>query len=176
MTFLKLLDKLFARIFYSEYTVARYFRKQGAKIGDNNRIFIRYLGSEPYLIKIGNKCTICSGVAFFTHDGGVCVFREDIPNINVYGKIEIEDNCFIGAGSIILHDVKIGPNSVVGAGAVVTKNVPPNTVVAGVPAKVICSIDEYRAKSTERFRTMGLHGDRITWRKQLESYFWQDKE
>jgi len=60
-----------------------------------------------------------------------------------FNRITIKDNCFIGARAIIMPGVTIGPNSVVGAGAVVTKNVPPNSVVAGVPAKVMMSVNDY---------------------------------
>ena len=56
--------------------------------------------------------------------------------------IKIEQNAWIGAGAKILAGVTVGTNAVVGAGAVVTKSVPANTVVAGVPAKVIKTIDE----------------------------------
>lgn len=62
------------------------------------------------------------------------------------GKVVIEDNVFIGANSIILPNITIGENSIVGSGSVVTKNVPKNTVVAGNPAKVICSVEKYKEK------------------------------
>lgn len=56
------------------------------------------------------------------------------------------DNVFIGTNVTILNNVKIGPNAIVAAGAVVTKDVPQNTVVGGVPARKICSFDEYLSK------------------------------
>lgn len=62
------------------------------------------------------------------------------------GCCEIYDNVFIGADATILSDVAIGPNAVVAAGAVVTKDVLPGTVVAGIPAKVIGSFDDFVAK------------------------------
>ena len=100
------------------------------------------------------------------------MFREEIPDLNVFGKIEIKDNCFIGINSIIMPNVTIGPNAVVGAGAVVTKDVPANTVVAGVPARVICSADEYKEKCIRRWRELNLKGSRKMWEKQLMEYFW----
>ncbi|MFS0637361.1 acyltransferase [Mesobacillus foraminis] len=102
-------------------------------------------GSEPYLISIKEKVTIADGAVLLTHDGGSRVIREkqnDKLLIN-YGKIIIKQNCFIGHSAIILPGVSVGPNSIVAAGAVVTKDVPPNTVYGGVPAKKICSLDDY---------------------------------
>ena len=52
---------------YDEFTIERYFRKKGYLVGKNNRIYVRSFGSEPYLVRIGNHCTIASGVAFVTH-------------------------------------------------------------------------------------------------------------
>jgi acetyltransferase-like isoleucine patch superfamily enzyme len=131
---------------YDDFTIAEYFRDQGAQIGDDCRILIRNLGSEPYLIRIGNHCTIAGEVAFMTHDGGAWVFTEELPSLQRFGAIEIFENCFIGFGAILMPNVHIGPNSIVGAGAVVTKDVPPNTVVAGCPAKPICNLEEYKRK------------------------------
>jgi len=157
---------------YNEFTIEKYFRKKGYKVGYNNRIFIQNMGGEPFLVKIGNHCTITSDVIFLTHDGGPWVFREEFPELNVFGKIEIKDNCFIGVRSIIFPNVTIGPNSIVGAGAIVTKNVPPNTVVAGVPARIICSIEDYKKKSFARSKDLKLKGKRETWKKQLIDHFW----
>ena len=161
---------------YNEYTIEEYFRKKGYFVGKNNRIYIRDFGREPYLVKIGNHCTITAGVSFITHDGAAWIFREEIPRLNVFGKIEIKDNCFIGVKSIILPNITIGPNSVVGAGSVVTKDVPPNTVVAGVPAKRICSVEEYREKCIKKWKALNLQGPRETWEKQLIEHFWGNKE
>ncbi len=62
------------------------------------------------------------------------------------GKIDIKENCFIGDSTIVLPNIKIGPNSIVGSGSVVTKDVPPNTIVARNPAKVITAVDKYLSK------------------------------
>ncbi len=161
---------------YNEYTIEKYFQKRGYRVGNGNRIYIKKIAGEPYLVKIGNHCTITAGVIFLTHDGGAWVFREGNQDLNVFGKIEVKDNCFIGVSSIILPNVTIGPNSVVGAGSVVTRDVPPNVVVAGVPAKVISTIDEYEKKCVGRWRALGLKGTRSTWEKQLIDNFWGDKE
>jgi acetyltransferase-like isoleucine patch superfamily enzyme len=156
---------------YDQSTMEVYLRKKGYNVGKNCRIGISSLGSEPYLVKIGNHCAIGPGVSFMTHESGCWVFRDEIPDLNIFGKIEVKDNCFIGSNSYILPNVTIGPNSVVGAGSVVTKDVLPNTVVAGVPAKIICSISEYKEKCFKIWMEMNLKGPRQTWEKQLIKYF-----
>lgn len=125
-------------------------RKQGAQIGKNTEILgIPRLGSEPYLVSIGDNVTITAGVNFITHDGATRVFRNN-PKYKgksiKFGRIIVHDNSFVGLGSTILPGVSIGPNSVVAAGSIVTKDVPPNMVVGGNPAKVLMSIDEYAEK------------------------------
>lgn len=162
---------------YDECTIENYFRSKGYRVGTNNRIYIRELGGEPYLVKIGSNCIITNGVLFVTHDGGAGLFRDEIPGLHVFGPIEVKDHCFIGVRSIILPNVRIGPYSVVGAGSVVTKDVPAHTVVAGVPARVICSIDEYKAKCVSNFNKLGLTGmERDQWKQKLVEHYWHSSE
>lgn len=158
---------------YIQLKLEDHLRKKFYSFGENNRIFTRHFGSEPYLIKIGNHCTISGGVKFTTHDGGSWIFRDEIPDLNVFGKIEIKDNCFIGMDTIILPNVTIGPNSVVGAGSVVSRDVPPNTVVAGVPAKIISSVEEYKKNCLTKWKSLNITGPREKWKKQLIEHFWE---
>ncbi|MGB4256363.1 MAG: DapH/DapD/GlmU-related protein [Phycisphaerae bacterium] len=71
------------------------------------------------------------------------VFRDKHPEISLLAPIRVGNNVFIGYGAIILAGVTIGDNVVIGAGAVVTKDIPSNSVAAGVPPRVIKSLDEY---------------------------------
>jgi acetyltransferase-like isoleucine patch superfamily enzyme len=141
-------------LFHDEYTIAEYFRKvEGVRIGSKCRIIGRRLhmfGGEPYLVEIGDDVTIAEDVKFITHDGGTGVLRKGNPGLNVFGRIVIHDNCFVGANSILMPNITIGPNSVVGAGSVVTRDVPPDTVAAGVPARVIMPLEEYRRKALSK--------------------------
>lgn len=157
---------------YDEWTIENYLRARGMRIGWHNRIYTREFGTEPYLVRIGSHCTITAGVRFITHDGGAWVFREEIPRLNAFGKIDIRDNCFIGAGAMILPNITIGPNAVVGAGSIVTRDVPPDTVVAGVPARRICALGEYRTKLVKEWESLGLTGTRAQWKDQLIRHFW----
>ena len=103
----------------------------------------------PKLIKIHDDVIISTNVTFITHD----TIHKQLNRKYGHGitceklqAIEILDNCFIGSGVILNGNVRIGPNSVVAAGSVVTKDVPPNTVVAGVPARIIGSFDDLLEK------------------------------
>ncbi len=119
-------------------------RELGAKVGDNCRFYSLNFFSEPYLIEIGSDVIISGNVIFLTHDGGVYLLKEQIPNIRgSYGKIKIGNNCFIGMGSIILPNIEIGNNCIIGAGSVVTKNFPDNSVIMGNPASVIFKTSVY---------------------------------
>lgn len=128
------------------YSPEKFARKLGANIGKKCRIYTYYWGSEPWLIEIGDHVHVSRDVKFVTHDGGVWVFREREPDFDAFGKITIGDNTFIGNEAMILPGVTIGKNCIVGGMAVVTKSVPDNCVVAGNPAKFICTTDEYYDK------------------------------
>ncbi len=133
----------------SRIQLSRY-RKHGLQIAEDCRLEgMPFFGSEPYLVSIGKHVLISGKVVFVTHDGGTFVFR-DAPRyqkVIKYRRITVHDNCFIGYGAIIMPGVSIGPNSVVAAGAVVTKDVPPGTVVGGNPARILMTLDEYAEKS-----------------------------
>jgi len=136
---------------YNPDTIVEYFRKMGAQIGEGCFIVPTELGTEPYLVKIGNHVAIAAGVSINAHDGAVWVFREEVPHLQVFGPIVIEDNCIIGLRAIISPNVRIGRNSVVAAGSVVINDVPPNSVVMGVPARPFGSLEKYRQKCLQRW-------------------------
>ena len=132
----------------------RFFRSLGAVIGENCEIRNSSFGSEPYLITIGNKVRINSGVQLITHDGGVWVLRnmkEEYKTADLVKPIYIGDNVHIGSNAIIMPGVSIGSNCIIGCGAVVTKNIPDNSIAVGVPARVIKTIEEYEEKNKALF-------------------------
>lgn len=120
----------------------KYARHSGVTIGNNCMIATRNFGTEPYLISIGNNVQITQGVYLHTH-GGSHAARRQIPMFDVFGKIQINDNVYIGSCSHIMPGVTIGEGALVAAGSIVTKSVPPHVVVGGNPAKYICSVEEY---------------------------------
>ncbi len=136
---------------YTPYTIAAYLRKLGAQVGDGCFIVPTEIGTEPYLVKIGNHVAVAAGVRFITHDGAVWVFRDQCPDLQVFGPIIIEDNCIIGQQAILFPNVRIGRNSIVAAGSVVIADVPPDTLVMGIPARPFGSIEKYRQKSMGRW-------------------------
>ncbi|WP_374327911.1 acyltransferase [Azonexus sp.] len=122
-----------------------YRRLLGVKTGERNRYAgaINF-GSEPYLVELGNDITLAQGVTFITHDGGARLFRKEYPGLNVFGKIKIGNNVFVGSSVTILPGVSIGDNVVIGACSLVSRSIPSNVVVVGVPARIIKSIDVYK--------------------------------
>lgn len=118
-------------------------------IGNRVMITSRKIPLYSKLISIGNNVWIASGVEFITHD--VTHYMLNGMNLNKkfqekIGCIEIGDNVFIGSGVKILYDVKIGSNVIIAAGSIITKDIPDNSVVAGIPGKVLSSLEEYLKK------------------------------
>ncbi|XUX01115.1 MAG: acyltransferase [Dehalogenimonas sp.] len=150
--FRKVARYVIASSLYDENTVGEYFRSQGAEVGFGCRIFIRHLGDEPYLVKIGDHVTIAAGVTFITHDGGAWIGRLDIPDLQVFGPINIGNNCVIGQNAILFPNITIGDNCIVGAGSVVISNIPSNTLAMGVPARPFGSVNKYLTKCIERWK------------------------
>ena len=143
--FTRLYKKIFSIYLTLKYrnNQIEYFRKLGVTFGEACRLVGKNdFGREPFLVTVGNHVSITTST-FITHDGGVWVFREQKPTIDIIKPITIGNNVFIGADCLILPGVTIGDNVVLGARSVVTKNLPGNAVYAGVPARFIKSIDDY---------------------------------
>lgn len=134
---------LFKRLFWS---LERQAKDAGVKMGKDNFIASRFWSSEPYLISVGSHCDITVGVKLFTH-GGSRVLRNKYPKFDSFGKVTIGDYVYLGNNVLVMPGVEIGNHVLVAAGSVVTKSIPSNCVVAGNPAKYICSIQEYEEKN-----------------------------
>ncbi|TFD71740.1 DapH/DapD/GlmU-related protein [Cryobacterium sp. Hb1] len=120
-------------------------RALGVQIGAGCRILSDIITSEPWLISVGDRVTISSGVTFITHDGSGWLYRDERGRRYRFAPIRVGSDVFIGAGVTVLPGVQIGDRCVVGAGSVVTASVPDGTIVAGVPARPIKDWPEFHA-------------------------------
>lgn len=159
MKFTNSIKKLVKRIIYphtySSEAYIQHLKKLGIDIGTNcciwnpNSTFIDI--QRPEMLHIGNFCKITKGVTILAHDYSTSVtrrkFHEHVGNASI---TYIGDNVFIGMNAIILMGTKIGNNCIIGAGSVVTGTFEDNLVIAGNPAKIVCSIDTYFEKKKER--------------------------
>lgn len=136
-------------LFGSGYKRADYARKKGifAEIGEGSKIPLS-LPLYPKLVKIHNNVIMHRSVELVTHDM-MNKFLVKVPNSFQYKHleyptpIEIMDNVYVGMNVIIMGNVRIGSNVIITAGSVVTSDIPPNSVVSGIPAKVVGDFDMY---------------------------------
>jgi len=136
----------------------KYAIELGVKLGSNVKFYSMKPGmfsTEPWLIKIGDNCHITDNCIFTTHDGGVLIIRNEIPDLEITAPIIIGNDVFIGENTTILFGTKIGNRSIIGACSLVKGEFPDNSVIAGVPAKVIESVDEYRDKAAKKSLHLG---------------------
>ncbi len=147
-----------------EYTTEK-LMQMGMKVGKN---FGRLNGvildpSHCWLIEIGNNVTMAPRVHILCHDASTKQFL----NYTKIGRVTIGDNVFIGAESVVLPGVTIGSNVIVGANSTVTHDIPDGTVVAGSPAKPICTIEEYLKKEKTRMQQSPCYDATYTLRQNV---------
>jgi len=125
-------------------------RKWGMHIGKG--VYLpasTWIDTYCFLISIGDWCGFGEGCTILTHDFQM---REFLGAGRI-GRVIIHESSHIGAHTIILPGVEIGPRTIVGAGSVVSTSLPPDTVCAGIPAKEICSLEAYLAKHRTKLAT-----------------------
>jgi maltose O-acetyltransferase len=105
--------------------------------------------SHCFLISIGDDTGFGPDCLILAHDAQM----DEYLDAARLGRVIIHESCHIGARTAILAGVEIGPRTIVGANSVVSRTLPPNTVCAGNPAKVLCTLDEYLEKHRERMKT-----------------------
>lgn len=171
MTLKRLMQSMRLLLIRSGGARAEYMRKNKifASIGKNCSIQKRKIPLYANLIRLGNNVHIAANVSFLTHDISHVVLNH-LDSVKKAGGvqervgcIEIGDNVFVGSGTHILYDTKIGSNVIIGTCSVVTHDIPDNSVVAGVPARRIGSFDDY----VKRFMDTERYPDRIAPRKQV---------
>lgn len=116
-----------------------FFRLYGVKIGKNTMISMgAKIDTHLGKIEIGDNCHVTYGCVILGHDGAAKqIYQVDNADHRVTGHVTIEDNVFIGVNCVILCNVKIGRNSVIGAGSVVRTDIPAFSLAAGNPARVV---------------------------------------
>ena len=147
-----------------EYTTEKLI-SMGMRVGKN---FKRLHGvildpGHCWLIEIGDNVTMAPRVHILCHDASTKQFL----NYTKIGRVTIGDNVFIGAESVVLPGVTIGSNVIIGANSTVTHDVPNNSVVAGSPARVICTLEEYLEKERSRMESAPCYGEEYTLRKDV---------
>ncbi len=155
----RILIKFFPQFMKSEDLV-QLLRKKGIHVGKGTVFYypntINIDLQRPWMIEIGDYCKITKGTVILAHDYSRSVVRKYAGLIvGEAGVTKIGNNVFIGMNSILLMGAKIGNNCIVGAGSVVKGEFPDNSVIAGNPAKIICTMDEYVKK---RIRNMDDEG------------------
>ncbi|SED67886.1 Acetyltransferase (isoleucine patch superfamily) [Tenacibaculum sp. MAR_2010_89] len=173
---MKIVLKIFRKIYHYCFATINhvgYAKYIGVNMGERVYIYgspLEMFSTEPWCIKLGNNVHITREVLFVTHDGGTLLFRDKVPDLEITAPIEIGNNVYIGVRSVILPGVTIGNNCIVAAGSVIAKDVPDNSVVGGVPAKFIKSIDDYFEGIKKRSLHLGhLKGKEKD--KALKKYF-----
>ncbi len=120
--------------------VKRHFGLQA--IGEGCVIQMNVAITDPAYVRLGSNVHL-TGCTLFGHDGAVSMLKQAYGlTLDKVGKIDIRDNVFIGHQAIVMPGVTIGPDAIVAAGAVVTRDVPPGSVVGGVPARAIGTVPE----------------------------------
>jgi acetyltransferase-like isoleucine patch superfamily enzyme len=147
---LGIINSLLSKICMSDSKLyISFLRKKGVIIGEGTTFFghVTIDTQRPCLVEIGRNCNLSDGVFIITHGYDWAVLREKFGEmLGSSGKVVLEENIFVGINTLILKGVRIGRNTIIGAGSVVTHDIPANCVAAGNPCKVIMTLEEYYKK------------------------------
>lgn len=139
--------------------------RNGLKIGKNLNIQRRCLIDQSFcwLISIGDNVNIGNNVHIIAHDAST----KRSLGFSKIGLVTIGNDTFIGQNSTILPNVKIGKNCIIGAGSVVTKDIPDDTVYAENPAHLICNVHDYLQKNLELMKNRPVYDLNWTHQKSI---------
>lgn len=141
---------------YIRNTRIKMWKRNGLEVGENfNLERGAYIDSSfPWLIKIGNNVTIAPEALVLSHDGST----KKVIGYSKIGNVTIGDNVFIGAKTVILPNTEIGNNVIIGASSVVSGRFPDGVVIAGNPARILCSTENFRNKHEELCNKKSKYG------------------
>jgi acetyltransferase-like isoleucine patch superfamily enzyme len=154
---MRLLEKIYLRFFVSSgFGYAAYLKKKAVLHSQGDNCFISKAANipDPHLIKLGDNVWITSGCQLLCHDASVIMINiMRSGHRDRVGPIVIGSNSFLGNNVIVLPGTTIGSKTIVGAGSVVTKDIPENSVFAGNPARFVCDFEDYVLRIENDTRT-----------------------
>ena len=160
---MRLLEKFYVRFFVSSgFAYAAYLKKKDAFHAQGDNCFISKAANipDPYLIAMGDNVWITSGCQLLCHDASVIMLNlMRSGHRDRVGPIVLGSNCFFGNNVIVLPGTTVGSKTIIGAGSVVTRDIPDNAVFAGNPARHIAEFEAYVARiedDTQQYPWLGL--------------------
>ena len=137
----------------------KYLEEHGFQHGSNFYMYGNCIDSNwPWLITVGDNVTLASDCKLLAHDAST----NKVGCHTKIGRVDVGNNVFVGAYSVVLCNTKIGDNVVIGANSVVTHDLESNGVYAGNPARFVCSIEDYKKKHEKALETHKLF-DEMRW-------------
>lgn len=137
-----------------------YLRECGFAVGEGNSynrdsFFIDY--TRPSLVQIGSNCFFNKNFTLLTHDWVTQVFINSGRDfVNSSGRVSIGSNVSFGQNVMVLKGVSIGDNCFIGAGSIVTNDIPANSIAVGTPCKVVMTLEDYYQKRLKKSESEAL--------------------
>ena len=159
-----------------------YLRNKGIRIGCGTILRPKTTHidlTRPSLVSIGENCSLNENFTLLTHDWVTGVFiRANMDFLPSSGRVTIGNNVRFGQHCMVLKGVTIGDNCFIGAGSIVTKDIPSNSIAVGIPCKVICTLEEFHKKRQSKCIDEALDYARSIkerfGRKPLTTDFWEE--
>lgn len=154
-----------------------FLRTKGVEIGEGTMMRPKSTNidlTRPSLISIGKNCYMNENFTLLTHDWVTRVFiRCGLDFLPISGRVTIGNNVSFGQNVIVLKGVAIGDNSFIGAGSIVTKDIPSNSFAVGIPCKVVATIEDYYKKRLSLYEAEALDYARSIKERLAECLFLQ---